>query len=200
TANYGTNANVAFARSEMAPASSDTILVTQQAYDSAGNQYQTTDPAGIVTKRSYNALGSVLSTINNYTGGSPGNDTDVTMLMTYNADGKLVTLSACNPTTGNQVTQYLYGATLSDSSIARNDLLRATIYPDAVDATDRVTQGYNRQSQVIQRTDQNGTVHTYDYDLLGRQTDDIVTSLGLGIDGAVQRISTSYEVRGLVEF
>jgi hypothetical protein len=34
---------------------------------------------------------------------------------------------------------------------------------------------------------------------LGRQTEDIVTALGTGIDGSVRRIDTSYEVRGMVE-
>ncbi len=198
--NYGTNENGTFTRPDAAPPSSDTILVTTQAYDSAGNQDRTVDSAGIVSQRSYNALGSVLSTISNYTGGSPGNDIDVTILMAYNADGNLVTLTACNPTTGDQVTHYLYGTTLADSKIASNGLLRATIYPDAVDATDRVAQSYNRQGQVIETTDQNGTAHTYDYDLLGRITDDIIRTLGTGVDGSVQRISSSYEVRGLVEF
>ena len=47
--------------------------------------------------------------------------------------------------------------------------------------------------------DQNGTVHAFDYDALGRQTQDRVTTLGTGVDGAVRRIATTFEVRGMRE-
>lgn len=63
---------------------------------------------------------------------------------------------------------------------------------------DQVTQAYNRQSQRTSLADQNGSVHTFDYDLLGRPTEDRVTTLGTNVDGAVRRIETAYEVRGLV--
>ena len=46
-------------------------------------------------------------------------------------------------------------------------------------------------------TDQGGTIHVYDYDKLGRQTQDRVIDLDTGVDGAVRRISTTYEVRGM---
>jgi len=46
--------------------------------------------------------------------------------------------------------------------------------------------------------DQNGTVHQYDYDLLGRPTQDRVTTLGTGIEGE-RRVEVTYEVRGLAE-
>ena len=49
--------------------------------------------------------------------------------------------------------------------------------------------------EVTTLTDQHGTVHAYDYDLLGRRTQDRVTTLGTGVDGAVRRIATTYEVR-----
>ena len=48
-------------------------------------------------------------------------------------------------------------------------------------------------------TDQNGSVHEYEYDLLGRQTADKVTTRADGVGDAVQRLGISYEVRGLVE-
>ena len=55
-------------------------------------------------------------------------------------------------------------------------------------------------SGVVQQTlleAQQGAVHSLDYDLLGRQTQDRVTTLGSRIDGAIRRIASSYEVRGL---
>ncbi len=44
----------------------------------------------------------------------------------------------------------------------------------------------------------NETVHEYAYDRLGRQIGDAVTAFGPGIDDAVRRIATEYEVRGMV--
>src|SRR4029077_11367491 len=46
---------------------------------------------------------------------------------------------------------------------------------------------------------QRGCVHEYDYDKLGRQIHDRVTTVGEGVDDAVLRLSTTYEVRGMVE-
>jgi len=37
------------------------------------------------------------------------------------------------------------------------------------------------------------------YDKLGRQTQDRVTTLGTGVDGAVRRIASTFEVRGMRE-
>lgn len=83
--------------------------------------------------------------------------------------------------------------------IWRADLLVAVIYPDAQDAADQVTYAYNRQGQVIVIQDQNGTIHNYLYDLLGRLTDDSITTFGPGVDGTVGRIHCSYEAHGLVQ-
>ena len=58
-------------------------------------------------------------------------DEDVTVETAYTADGQIATLTAKNPATGDQVTTYVYGTTLTDSDIARADLLRAEIYPDS---------------------------------------------------------------------
>ena len=46
------------------------------------------------------------------------------------------------------------------------------------------------------KTDQNGTEHTYSYDVLGRQTADAITTLGSGVDGSVRRTETSYDSQG----
>jgi YD repeat-containing protein len=117
---------------------------------------------------------------------------------TFNADGQTLTLTAKNPVTRDQTTRYQYGTTLATSSIARNDLRVAEFYPDAVYPADCVAYAYNRQGQPITKTDQNGSVHGYSYDLLGRQTSDAVTTLAPGVDGTVLRIDTAYEIRGMV--
>ena len=197
TADYGTSGNTLFLRPATVPERSDDVLVTAYGYDSAGNLFQAVDPEGRESRKTFNALGKILSTVSNYTGGCPGNETDVTVRFAYNGDGNLVALTAVNPTTGDQVTRYLFGTTLADSAIASNELLASVIYPDSVGGADQVTQIYNRQGQVIGMVDQNGTVHQYMYDLLGRPTDDVASTLGTGIDGAVRRLGRSYDVRGL---
>src|SRR5262249_25568050 len=45
-------------------------------------------------------------------------------------------------------------------------------------------------------TDRNGTMHAYTFDVLGRLTSDAVTSLGNGVDPAVQRLDTAYDTGG----
>jgi len=62
---------------------------------------------------------------------------------------------------------------------------------------DRVEFRYNRQAERKEKKDQNGSVHTLEFDGLGRVIHDRVTTLGTDVDGAVRRTSTTYEVRGM---
>ena len=214
SADYGTNGGAAFTRPDSAPSSSDTVLVSTTEYNSSGEAYKTIDPAGREDRQEFDDAGRTVKTIQNYTDGNPstGNaDEDVTVEMAYNADGQVSTLTAKNSTTGDQVTTYVYGTDVGGITpeVYRNDLLRAEIYPDSDDTTslgdgvdgiyDRVEFKYNRQGQVIWKKDQNGTVHEFDYDSLGRPMADKVTTVGTGVDDAVLRIAKSYEVRGMVD-
>ncbi len=102
-------------------------------------------------------------------------------------------MTAKNNVTGNQITTFVYGTTLSDSDVASNELLRQKISPDdTVSVPDRMTYAYNRLGQARQTTDANGTVHAYEYDKLGRLIYDKATTLGSGVDGAVRRIGRQY--------
>ena len=107
-----------------------------------------------------------------------------------------------NPVTGNQRTRFLYGTTLGSGggaiAIARSDLLVAILYPDTADSADPIRFTYNRQSQANWMQDQNGNVHEYDFDGLARRLADIVSLLGAGVDGAVRRIDTAYDIRGMI--
>ena len=58
---------------------------------------------------------------------------------------------------------------------------------------------YNRLGERIAKRDQNGTIHTYEYDDLGRLLHDRITTLASGVDGTVRRISTVYDVVGNVK-
>jgi YD repeat-containing protein len=162
------------------------VLVAASAYNPAGQLQDQTDPADQTTHSVYDAAGRVTSVIRNY-GGSPTEEVQTT----YTADGQVATLTAINAVTGNQTTTYAYGVDLTNSAVATKDLLRMTTYPD----NGQVTYEYNRQSQRTKMTNQNGSIHEYAYDKLSRQTDDRVTTLAGGVDGAVRRIQWTYNNR-----
>jgi len=207
TADYGTNGGSALSYSSTVPPRSDTILVTSLTYDNAGNIETNTDPAGIVTKLEYDSAGRQITEILNYAPSSSSSsssgtcensdDTNVTVRRAYNSDGKVSSIIAENSATGDQVTQYIFGTTLADSAIASSLLKREEIYPDSVDSSDVIRFTYNRQNQRTSVTDQNGTVHSYGYDKLGRMTQDRITTIGTGVDDAIRRIEMTYEVRGM---
>ncbi len=202
TADYGTDNT---ARPSTTPARSDTILVSSTEYDAdTGDATKTFDPKNLETRQEFDDAGRVTKIIENHTGSgtpaSPNDDDNRTTEFTFNADGNQATITAkMASSSDDQVTTYVYGTTFDDSDVASNLLLRAIEYPDKASASDRVEMSYNRLQQVVERKDQLGSVHTYDYDELGRQVQDRVTTLASGVDGAVRRIETAYEVRGMVE-
>ena len=208
-ANYGTNGGASLSRPSTVPDRSDDVLVTSVEYDDAGQVATETNPGGIKTCLHYDdagrqtkqilncVVGSSSSSSSSSSGVPESDDTNVTIETAYNADGNVASITAKNGVTGDQVTQYVYGTTLSDSDIASSVLKRKEIYPDSEDENDAIFFEYNRQGEVTKTTDQNGTVHQFDYDALGRQTQDRATTLGTGVDGGVRRISTTFEVRGM---
>ena len=210
-ANYGTNGGASLSRPSTVPDRSDDVLVTSVEYDDAGQVATETNPGGIKTCLHYDdagrqtkqilncVVGSSSSSSSSSSGVPESDDTNVTIETAYNADGNVASITAKNGVTGDQVTQYVYGTTLSDSDIASSVLKRKEIYPDSEDENDAIFFEYNRQGEVTKTTDQNGTVHQFDYDALGRQTQDRATTLGTGVDGGVRRISTTFEVRGMRE-
>jgi len=219
SADYGTNGGSSFTRPDLIPSRSDTVLVTTQDYDDTGLISETVDPAGMVTAIEYDNRGRRITTIENVVAASSSssssgsassssssgggsctpNDENRTTRLTYTADGQIAKLTAENSQTGDQVTTYTYGTTLTESEIATSHLLRRTQYPDSTGTSDSVEQTYNRQQQITSTTDQNGTVKEFDFDKLGRPVEDRVTTLGSGVDGSVRRLSATYEVRGMVE-
>ena len=199
-ADYGTNGGTALTRPATAPARSATVLVTTASYNSRGEAWQVTDPKGTINQSTFDDAGRLSKLLENFVSGGTGADQNRETDYAYNADGKVSALTAVNSTTGNQLTQYVYGTTLSDSDIASNELLHTVIYPDDTGPNpDRVSLAYNRLGETKQKQDQLGTVHTLEYDKLGRLLHDRVTTLGTGVDGAVLRVSYVYEVRGMVQ-
>lgn len=209
TVNYGTNGGTALIRPGEIPARSDTALVTSFFYDDAGNRSELIDAAGIITKMDFDDEGREIKKTLNVadTSSSPSSssgeecsssdDVNISVLTAYNADGNISSITAENSVTGNQTTQFIYGTTLENSEVASSLLKHQEIYPNSISGSDAITFSYNRQNQKSRLTDQQETVHLYDYDKLGRKTQDRVITLGTGVDGAIRRIASTYEVRGM---
>ena len=205
SANFGTYAGASFTRPTTAPARSDTILIHSATYDATGEVSLATDPAGMVTAFGYDAAGRKTILTENYSGSSGGgslctasDDTNRVTRFTYTPDGLQATLVAENLRTSDQTTTYTYGTTLTDSHVATSNLLRYVNYPDSTGGNDRIALTYDRQAAITTRRDQRGTIRSFNYDALGRMIHDRVTSLGTGVDGAVRRLSATFDVRGLV--
>ena len=190
-ATYGAIAS--FTRPDVTPSRSDDVLVSNTYYSDAGRAYRQVDPKGIETQMQFDDAGRKIETIEAY-----GTGVARTTQYSYTLDNQISTLTAINSATGSQTTTYTYGTTLSDSDIARNNLLRTTAYPDSTGSSDVVAVTYNRLGQEKTRTDQRQTVRSFDYDKLGRLIHDRVTTVGSDTSSAVLRISKAYEVRGMV--
>jgi YD repeat-containing protein len=191
SANYGTNAGTAPTRPNSAPASSDTVLVSQSEFDITGRAIKSTDPAGAVVKNEFDDAGRTTKVIHNF----GGTDTQ-TIRTEFNSVGQMSKQIAENADTGNQETVYTYGVTTaSGSDLASNQLLEKVTHPD----TGTVTYDYDRTGQQISMTDANGSVHDYSYDEAGRRIADVVATLGSGVDGSVRRIEHGYDSRMRLE-
>lgn len=199
-ANYGTYGASSWTRASSVPSRSDTILVTNFDYDSAGRQWKVTDPKGIESRTSFDALGRTTKTIENYVDGTVGDDNDKTTEYTYNAAG-MTTLTAKLTGGGVQTTEWIYGVTTGGgSTFTSNDVSVETRWPDPSTGASSSSQKdlitMNSLGQALTSTDRNGTLHTLAYDTLGRITTDIVTTLGTNINGAVRRVETAYDGQG----
>ncbi len=197
----GTNGGTAWTRPTTAPASSATALVTLYVYTPAGELGTTTDPRGIQTTDLYDALGRVTETIVDNTDGIPTATSNQVTQYTYDGDDNLLTQTAVLPGGATQETQYVYGVTTAGGSdLNSNDLVAAVKYPDpstgAPSSTYQETYTVNALGDTKTFTDRNGTVHTYSYDVLGRETADAITTLASGVDGSVRRIEMAYDTQG----
>jgi RHS repeat-associated protein len=202
--NVGTNGGRPYSRPATAPARSDTALVTTFSYDASGRVQDVTDPNGITARTLYDDFGRTTATIANFTGGAPGAQADVTTLFSFDSSGRLASRTAVQAAgTPSQTTGYVYGVSSdTGSTIASNDIMAETRYPDPVSglpsATDRDIYTSNALGERTSFTDRAGTTHTYAYDVTGRQTADAITALGTGVDPTIRRIESAYDVLGRV--
>ena len=200
TVDVGTNGGSSYTRPSSVPSRSDTVLVVTTAYNSAGLAWKVTDSKGIESRSYFDALGRVTKTIENYVDGVVSDTDDKTTESTYNAVG-LTTVKVVLPSSGQQVTEWVYGVTTGGGSgLNSNDLVKEVRYPDpstgASSSSSKDLLTVNALGQALTMNDRNGTVHTYSYDVVGRQTADAITTLGSGVDGTVRRLTTAYDTQG----
>ena len=97
----------------------------------------------------------------------------------------------------------MYGVTISGGSgLNSNDLVKEVRYPDpstgASSSSSKDVLTVNALGQALTMTDRNGTVHSYSYDVVGRQAADAITTLGSGVNGTVRRLTTAYARRAIL--
>jgi RHS repeat-associated protein len=182
-------------------------LITSYTYSPAGYVSDVTDPRGIQTETTYDMLGRVMRTDAGVTSGS-GEPTSIDQVTeyTYDGDNNVLTITT-NPdgdpgdssiSADNQVTTYNYGVTtIGGSAIDSNDLLASVEYPAGSTSNNTADYLYNALGQRIQMTDEDGNVHNYTYDVLGRLTLDSVGTLGSGVNNTILALGYSYNALGL---
>ncbi|TVQ55016.1 MAG: RHS repeat protein, partial [Phycisphaerales bacterium] len=199
-------------------------LVTETTFDEQGRVLETIDPKAIATRYVYDDLGRRIAVIENAVGtvdvgwhaedrwevtsGLDPNHPDRNRVTSYVYDeiGNVTKQVAHLPDGAGesvQVTEYVYGVSTTHavaSEIDSEDLLYQTIYPEGEGSTTEaertVTYAYNRLGEMIKMVDQNGTVHVYERDALGRVTADIADSIATHIDDAVTAIGMTYDDLG----
>lgn len=196
TADYGAKASASWTRSATVPGRADDVLVDSTIYDHAGNATVIKDPADVATTRAYDNSDRLITLVENAGGSLPAKRTTH---YEYTDDGWLKKLKCDNATTGQQVTEWVYGVTDGGGSfINSNRLVRSKYYPDTTGAPDWEGFGYNRQQEMVFKGNQAGTNHVYNYDKLGRLYFDGVVAYGSGIDTSVYGLGSTYNERGLV--
>jgi RHS repeat-associated protein len=198
TVDVGTNGGLAYTRPSTPPSSSATVLVTTDSYNAAGWVQDVVDPRGLDLRTSYDNLGRTTQTIEDYTNGTPTATSNKTTKYTYDGDNHTLALQAVETGGASETTQWTYGvSTGTGSNINSNDILASVQYPDpssgSPSSSYQATYTVNALGDVLTYTDRAGNVHTYSFDVLGRQTSDAVTTLASGFDNSVLRIQTAYD-------
>ncbi len=192
-------------------------LISATTFNARGLVMETTDPSGQRTRVWYDDLNRLIATAENYTdatiswetdrwaGSSLEADGDRLTSFLYDGSDQVVTRVAHTtglPNDGVQATQYDYGAALTSANLRpSNDLLSRVRYPDkstgepGASSEYWVDYAYNRLGELRTTVDQNGTIHKYHRDDLGRVTEDAATPAA-GIHGGVRSIEASFDTLG----
>jgi len=201
-------------------------IVSEMIYDERGRVEKTIDPTGIETLIYYDDMDRRIAVVGNYIDATvswdatdvrwePSGITDTAQdedrVTSYVHDGNsnVIKQVAFIPTGVDifypQETEFIYDTTDAAalaSDISSKSLLALVHYPDETNgnantaAAYTVKYAYNRLGEKTDQKDQNGTVHEYSHDDLGRVTKDDVTTFGTGIDQWADAIETTYDTLG----
>lgn len=198
--------------------SSPNVRVSQLVHGARGLVDHVVLPDGTIRKYLYDGMGRRVTVIENAKSGTviwdsalgrwkgsglsanAGEDRATSVVL--NARGDVVKYIAHigNGGASDQVTTYEYGVTTALSEIASDSLLHAITLLHAGEGSSpeagTVTFEYNSQGEVIAQTDQNGTVHRFQRDLLGRVAMDEVIAFGTGVDDSINRIAYHFDSTG----
>ncbi len=214
TAVRGTNAESNYDRDSegvsSVPTGTDTLLVSSRIYNDNGTVRDAIDPKGLVTRTLYDDAGRRIAEVRNYINGTPSSSTgddDLYTRFTY-TDGLMTEYWVDLDGDGtqdsdDQVTTYTFGVTkgtsAGQSALQSNSMLQSVAYPDSSSGSDVVSYAYNTLGQQTWMKDQSGNIIESNYDAAGRETARRATTVISGFDGAVKRISTAYDSRGMVD-
>jgi RHS repeat-associated protein len=179
-------------------------LSTLVAGADSGRNQKLTDPRALVAKTDFDLLGQSIATVQafNNLSTAPTNSNQTTE-MTYDGAGHMLTLKADlvgSGTNNFQTTQYVYG--YSSSVISSNDLLATIKYPDKTSGqpssfpADQESFTYNALGGTTRKTDRNGNVHGFTFDVLGRTSADTINTFGTGVDQTIKRLGTAFDGAG----
>ncbi|MEV6382702.1 DNRLRE domain-containing protein [Streptomyces sp. NPDC051773] len=139
--------------------------VTRRSYTAAGDLAEVTDPAGVVTEYTYDALGRETSN----TTISDAHPDGVTTTTAY--DGESRTTTVTGPVTTNKVTGEEHQARTTYTYDPDGHPLKESVADTAGDDTTRTTERtYDTHGRVATLTDAEGAVENYSYDVYGHQT------------------------------
>jgi len=184
------------------PTRSDAALRNTYTYDGLGFVETITDPRGIVTRQSHDALGRLSKSVEAATSSpyTPTSSTNRTTEYTHDGSDHVLTMKAVLPGSTFQETKYIYLATTNFGTVSSNDLLTEIRYPDkssgSASSSEKEVYGYNGLGELIGMTDRNGNTHDYTYDALGRLTNDYASSVGYGVKASVREFGFTYDSAG----
>jgi len=185
-----------------------TNRLREYAYDAAGNVDVVTDPRGIQSLYTFDLLKRQTAVVLGHTVSStPVASIDQTTDYLYDGNGDVIMMTADVPGSANQSTAYIYGVgSTIGTDLFSNDLIQKVEYPTpsgteagtpSTLAANDISYTYDLQGENASKTDQNGNVHAYSYNVLGHLTLDAVTTLGSGVDGSIRALGYSYTTVGL---
>src|SRR5262249_11158183 len=109
SADVGTNGGSVWTRPSIAPARSDTVLLTGYDYNQPGFLFKVVDPRGFQTFTSYDYLGRPTKVVESITNGTFADTHDKTTEYGYSGPGQLSLVRVYFTGGASETTSYVYG-------------------------------------------------------------------------------------------